>query len=360
MIFSAHDIISSSHTTFCSKVNINSTRIFENLESCVPSPTPMSLCATSPCCWVFRLLTMISSQFHQLADIYVVVLQFLQHFLHCRFVRVFASKRHINIRCKQIIGCCKICISFTCNWIKCDLDKIHKSLPSSHSTQNTAFPFQYISLMPFLFYRHSIQLYYNRRSVAVKCGWENLNGTQMNTSENSNFDVFLSTTVWFNFLIKENKWYVNCFSPFFSLAGEHSDVIFDTSVVLPQLLLVKDRLTPGHHLQVWKIFVTSSKSNFHVQTSGLTEHFMQLRGQSMILDNLKISFNFLFRVSFDNLKFFNQNIHKTNFDYWRNVKQHQQTACCLFTVAGTSHMKWTYVFILCTLYSSANGGYFSL
>ena len=119
LLYSAHYIISSSHTAYCSKVNINSHRMFENLEGCVPSPKPMSLRGTSSCCWWFRLLT-ICSQFHHLADIYVVVLQFLQRFLHCRFVRVFASKRHINIRCKQIIVFCKIFISFTRNWIKCD------------------------------------------------------------------------------------------------------------------------------------------------------------------------------------------------------------------------------------------------
>jgi hypothetical protein len=40
--------------------------------------------------------------FHQLADIYVVLFQLLQHFLHCLFVRVSASIHHVDIRCKQI------------------------------------------------------------------------------------------------------------------------------------------------------------------------------------------------------------------------------------------------------------------
>ena len=173
MLFSAHDIISSSHTIYCSKVNINSPRMFENLEFYVPSPTPMSLCGTSSSCWRFRLLAVISSKFHHLADIYVVVLQFLQHFLHCRFVRVFASKQHTNIPCMQIIGWCKICISFTFNWIKCDWDKIHKSLPSSHSPQNTAFPFQYLSLYAFPLlqtFNTNTLCGYTGGSVALKSG----------------------------------------------------------------------------------------------------------------------------------------------------------------------------------------------
>jgi len=133
----------------------------------------MCLWGSSSCCWRFRLLAVICSQFHHLADIYVVVLQFLQHFLHCRFVRVFASKRNINIRCNQIIGCCKICILFTCNWIKCDLDKIHKFVPSSHSPQNPAFPFQYISLLAFPLlqtFNTNTLCGYTGVSVALKCG----------------------------------------------------------------------------------------------------------------------------------------------------------------------------------------------
>lgn len=46
---------------------------------------------------------MICTVFHQLGDVYVVLFQIFQHILHCRFVRVLASLRDIDIRCKQII-----------------------------------------------------------------------------------------------------------------------------------------------------------------------------------------------------------------------------------------------------------------
>ena len=73
-------------------------------EGCLPFPTPVFLFGTASFCRRFPLLAMICPPFHHLADIYVVLLQLLLHFLHCLFVRVASSKRNMNKRCKQIIG----------------------------------------------------------------------------------------------------------------------------------------------------------------------------------------------------------------------------------------------------------------
>jgi len=63
---------------------------------------PVPLGGNYSCCWRLFLFAVISPPNRQLADIYVVVLQLLQHVLYCRFVRVFASKRDIYIHCNQI------------------------------------------------------------------------------------------------------------------------------------------------------------------------------------------------------------------------------------------------------------------
>jgi len=72
-------------------------------EGCVPILTPMALFGTSSFCWRFSILAVICLEFHHLADIYVVLLQHLLHFLHCIFVRMWGAVRHINMYCKQII-----------------------------------------------------------------------------------------------------------------------------------------------------------------------------------------------------------------------------------------------------------------
>jgi len=63
---------------------------------------PVPLGVNYSCCWRLFLFAVISRRNRQLADIYVVVLQLLQHVLYCRFIRLFASKRHINTHWKQI------------------------------------------------------------------------------------------------------------------------------------------------------------------------------------------------------------------------------------------------------------------
>jgi len=63
---------------------------------------PVPLGGNYSCCWRLFLFAVISPQNRHLADIYVVALQLLQHVLYCRFIRVFASKRHINTHWKQI------------------------------------------------------------------------------------------------------------------------------------------------------------------------------------------------------------------------------------------------------------------
>ena len=78
--------------------------MFKTAESCLPFPMPMSVFGTATFRTLFSLLAMICPPYHQLADIYVVLLQPLLHFLHCLFFRAAASKRNMNKNCKQIIG----------------------------------------------------------------------------------------------------------------------------------------------------------------------------------------------------------------------------------------------------------------
>ena len=102
------------------KLIIHSPRMFEIAEGCVPFLLPLSLYGNSSCCWRFFFLTVICPRHRQLADIYVVVLQLLQHVPYCRFFKVFASKRHVQFHCKEIVGGLKTSISFMCNWLTSD------------------------------------------------------------------------------------------------------------------------------------------------------------------------------------------------------------------------------------------------
>ena len=77
---------------------------FKIAEVCFPFPRPVSLRRTSTFCWGFYLLAVICTPLFQKFDVYVVVLQLLQHIVHCPFIRMWASKRHIHSHCKQIIG----------------------------------------------------------------------------------------------------------------------------------------------------------------------------------------------------------------------------------------------------------------
>ena len=78
---------------------------------------------------------------------------------------------------------------------------------------------------------------------------------------------------------------------------------YDTSTVLPHLLLDKDRHTCGRRFQISKIFLASSFAKFHIQTSGCTEYFKQVHRQSLLLDSDQIPLNFLLHFFFDILKF---------------------------------------------------------
>jgi len=137
---------------------------------------------------------------------------------------------------------------------------------------------------------------------------------------------------------------------------------YDISAVLSRFFSAKDRQKPGQRFQVCTIFVPSSCATFLFQTSGWTERFIQVRKHYIISDNVQIPLNFLLRVSFDNLKFFNQNIPKEFF--WLAKKcEAASTICmllCMFTVADTSHTKWTCVSILCALSSPVHDGSFGL
>ena len=97
----------SSHKTYYIQAIINSPRMFEIAEGCIPFLIPLPPLRNASCSSRFLLLAVICPRHRQLPNIYVVVMQHLQHFLQCRFVRVFASKPHINIHCKQIISGCK-------------------------------------------------------------------------------------------------------------------------------------------------------------------------------------------------------------------------------------------------------------
>ena len=76
------------------------------------------LCGTSSSCWSSCMLAVICTPCHQMSDIYVFVLQRLQHVQHCPYIRATAAKCHINNHCKQMIGGCKHFTSLVCNWLK--------------------------------------------------------------------------------------------------------------------------------------------------------------------------------------------------------------------------------------------------
>ena len=57
-------------------------------EGGVPFPTAVSLYGTSSFGWQFCFLAGMCRQFHQLAEIYVVLFQLILHILHYLFVRV--------------------------------------------------------------------------------------------------------------------------------------------------------------------------------------------------------------------------------------------------------------------------------
>ena len=76
---------------------------------------------------------------------------------------------------------------------------------------------------------------------------------------------------------------------------------FVTSALLTQLLLVKTYRSLYALFQSVKLFFASSRSKFHVLTSGWTEHFKQAHRHYLILDSDQILSNFLLRFAFNNL-----------------------------------------------------------
>jgi len=100
-------ITSISGTTYYIQVIYTVVQNVWNHESCVSVPAPASFSGTYSFCWRFCLLAVIWRPIHHLVDIYVVLLQLLQHAVLCLFVRVLLSIRHIDICCKKIIEGCK-------------------------------------------------------------------------------------------------------------------------------------------------------------------------------------------------------------------------------------------------------------
>ena len=94
--------ISSSGTTYCIKEHVqlsiwlkSQKSVFHLLRQC--------LCGTSSFCWRFSLTALMCREFHQLAEIYVVLFQLILHILQCLFVRMCDSEQYTNICCKQIM-----------------------------------------------------------------------------------------------------------------------------------------------------------------------------------------------------------------------------------------------------------------
>jgi len=76
-------------------------------------------------------------------------------------------------------------------------------------------------------------------------------------------------------VIKENKWYVNCFWIFFPFT-QWTPWIIVTSADLPQLWIYKIRQKPLRYFPVSKILFQSSCAKLYVPTSGWTERFRQV------------------------------------------------------------------------------------
>ena len=133
---------------------------------------------------------------------------------------------------------------------------------------------------------------------------------------------------------------------------------YDISAVLSRFFSAKDRQKPGQRFQVCKIFVPSSCATFLFQTSGWRECFMQVRKHYIISDNVQIPLNFLLRVSFNNLKFFNQNIPKRIFlineEMWSSINNLHSACVCsllqaLHTWSGHVYSFYAHCTHLCTM-----------
>jgi len=143
---------------FALKEYIQLSRMSKFAECFLPIPTPVSLVGTFFFSWRLFLLALLCLEFHQLTIMEVGLLQILPRFFQCIFFRVWASKRHININCKQIIGGCKIWSSLISIWLMCDYRQLLMFLLSSHllpifSRSST------LHYIPFVSYRRSVQIY---------------------------------------------------------------------------------------------------------------------------------------------------------------------------------------------------------
>jgi len=95
---------------------------------------------------------MLCPESHQLADIYVVLLQLLQHVLHCCFVGVLQSIPHINIRWNRLSGFVIFKIPWC--WITKIYDKINFLFLYSLRTTPCYSCFSTFPYLPFIYYTH--------------------------------------------------------------------------------------------------------------------------------------------------------------------------------------------------------------
>ena len=106
--------------------------MYKIMEGFVSFPTPVFLFGTAFFSWRFCLVAVNSMKCLHLCVLYAVLLQNLQNFFQCIFVWLFASICHINLRCNQIIGRCKIENSLLWNCLNCDWWKFLMFLTFKH------------------------------------------------------------------------------------------------------------------------------------------------------------------------------------------------------------------------------------
>ena len=130
---------------------------------------------------------------------------------------------------------------------------------------------------------------------------------------------------------------------------------YDTSAVLTQILLAKDRHKPHRRFQVSTIFLRSFDYKFHVQSSGWTESFKQVQKHYLLLNSNKIIVNFVLLFHFNNIIFvpiislssgtdIKHNCTNRNFSYLvRNVSQYQTSRrlhCVISLLHASAQINW--------------------
>ena len=80
--------------------------MFKMAEGGFAFPKLMSVSGNSFFGWRFCILALFCLEFHQLPNMYIFVLQILQHFLHCGFLYVIASMCHLDAagRLASVVG----------------------------------------------------------------------------------------------------------------------------------------------------------------------------------------------------------------------------------------------------------------